>query len=345
MVLRWIGSLKCGTAFFVPLVGTAALALALLPELAVAQMGRPMNSQPAGVAATPVALTQGDTSAHHGLFAVKVTGQGPAVILIPGLSSSGDVWEGTVEHLKAHYQCHVLTLAGFAGEPAWSDIKKGGFLPAVEDEIAAYIRQNNLKDPIIIGHSLGGTVAVQFAERYPDVPGKLVIVDMMPFLAGVWLQAGSVKDADPVATNMKLQIEGQTPDQYQAYVKSGASTRAMVTSDADFARVTAWGLGSDQHTMAEAMYELLTTDERADLGKVRGPMLVFATWAGLQGVSSQQVEALYRSQYQGTKQMKLVMAGQERHFIMLDNPSWFFAQLDAFLSSPGAAGSAAGAQP
>ena len=50
-------------------------------------------------------------------FAVKITGKGQPVILIPGLSSSGAVWEGTVEHLKDRYQCHVLTLAGFAGQP------------------------------------------------------------------------------------------------------------------------------------------------------------------------------------------------------------------------------------
>lgn len=50
-------------------------------------------------------------------FAVKVTGHGRPVILIPGLSSSGAVWDGTVAHLKSRFECHVLTLAGFAGEP------------------------------------------------------------------------------------------------------------------------------------------------------------------------------------------------------------------------------------
>ncbi|HEY0796265.1 MAG TPA: alpha/beta hydrolase [Acidisarcina sp.] len=278
---------------------------------------------------------------HHGLFEVKVTGSGPAVILIPGLSSSGDVWNGTVQHMSPHYQCHVLTLAGFGGQPAWSGIDKGKFLLAVEDELAAYIQQNKLVKPVIIGHSLGGTMTLEFAERYPELPGRLVIVDSLPFLAGVWLQAATAEQAEPVAKNMKMQIAGQTHEAYEQFVKSGASTRSMVTSDADFAKVTEWGEASDQATTAEALYELMTTDARPGLSKIPGSVLVLATWAGLGGVTSAQIEAGYRYQYTGLKQLHLVMAGRERHFIMLDDPTWFYTQVDAFLAA-NAAGLAPG---
>lgn len=50
-------------------------------------------------------------------FDVAVKGKGPAMILIPGLASSGEVWDTTVEHFKDRYECHVLTLGGFAGAP------------------------------------------------------------------------------------------------------------------------------------------------------------------------------------------------------------------------------------
>ena len=51
-------------------------------------------------------------------FAVKVTGTGQPMILIPGLACSGEVWDSTVAHFKDRCECHVLTLAGFAGQPA-----------------------------------------------------------------------------------------------------------------------------------------------------------------------------------------------------------------------------------
>src|SRR3982751_4729410 len=50
-------------------------------------------------------------------FQVKVTGRGQPVILIPGLSSSGETWDTTVAHYKDRFECHVLTVAGFAGVP------------------------------------------------------------------------------------------------------------------------------------------------------------------------------------------------------------------------------------
>src|SRR6185295_1545738 len=51
-------------------------------------------------------------------FRVEVVGRGNPMILIPGLSSSGDTWEATVARYKDRFTCHVLTLAGFAGVPA-----------------------------------------------------------------------------------------------------------------------------------------------------------------------------------------------------------------------------------
>src|SRR5262249_8129890 len=50
-------------------------------------------------------------------FSIKVPGHGAPMILIPGMASSGDTWKSTVAHFQNHYTCHVLTLAGFAGEP------------------------------------------------------------------------------------------------------------------------------------------------------------------------------------------------------------------------------------
>ncbi len=48
----------------------------------------------------------------HSTFDVKVSGSGPAVILIPGLSCSGVIWEETVKHLQDRFECHVLSLKG-----------------------------------------------------------------------------------------------------------------------------------------------------------------------------------------------------------------------------------------
>ena len=67
-----------------------------------------------------LALTIQQVNAQKNSFQVEVSGQGDHVILIPGLSCSGDVWQETVSVLQKNYTCHVLTLPGFAGQPALS---------------------------------------------------------------------------------------------------------------------------------------------------------------------------------------------------------------------------------
>ncbi|MFZ0035104.1 MAG: alpha/beta hydrolase [Sedimentisphaerales bacterium] len=81
-------------------------------------------------------------------FTVKVTGSGRPMILIPGLGCGGNVWDGTVAHFKDRYECHVVTLAGFAGQPSIG----GPFLEQVRSGLVEYIRQKKLERPVIVGH-------------------------------------------------------------------------------------------------------------------------------------------------------------------------------------------------
>src|SRR5690606_9878809 len=111
---------------------------------------------PAQVAATPNAAAAAPApSAQYTAFTVRVVGQGPPVLLIPGLSCDGSVWDATVEHLHSKYQCHVFSLAGFAGTPA----VEPPFLSQVHKQIVHYVKAEKLDHPSIIGHSLGGTMA------------------------------------------------------------------------------------------------------------------------------------------------------------------------------------------
>ena len=48
-------------------------------------------------------------------FSVSVTGQGPDVVLIPGLATPGEVWDATVKHLAPTHRVHVVQVAGFGG--------------------------------------------------------------------------------------------------------------------------------------------------------------------------------------------------------------------------------------
>jgi pimeloyl-ACP methyl ester carboxylesterase len=132
-------------------------------------------------------------------FRVQVTGSGRPILLIPGLASSGDTWTTTVAHLSGRFTCYVLTLAGFAGTAPID----GPLFPTVRRDLAKYIREHHLDKPIVIGHSLGGMLAMELATDHPDLVGPLVIVDGMPFLAGPNMQVKHLEEARPTVAKSK----------------------------------------------------------------------------------------------------------------------------------------------
>jgi pimeloyl-ACP methyl ester carboxylesterase len=261
-------------------------------------------------------------------FQVTVTGHGQPMILIPGLSSSGETWDTTVARYQGRFECHVLTLAGFAGVPR----VPGPMLERVRDSLAAYIREKKLDHPIIVGHSLGGFVALDLAVHYPDLPGKIVIVDAYPFFAGLSNPMTTPAEVKQMVAGMRQYMGSQTQDDYLRYVKSGVATRAMVEKESDFDRIVNWGLASDRTAVTDAMCELFGADLRDDLAAIKAPALVLGSWiAYKQYTDRAHVEANLRAQYARLSGVRLELNDTAHHFIMWDDPAWLFAQLDGFL--------------
>ena len=262
-------------------------------------------------------------------FQAKVAGRGRAMILIPGLGCPGDVWDQTVAHYKDRYEMHVLSLAGFAGQPR----VPGPFLDKVREGLAAYIREKKLSRPIIAGHSLGGFVALDLAAHYPDLPGKLVILDSYPLLAGVADPDTTTEAAKKMSAQARTMLEQQPQEQWEMVIKSGMQTRPMVSTDADLQRVIEWSLKSDRSATTDAMVELYAGDLREDVAKIKAPTLVMGTWIGWKpmGATRESVDSNLRKQYAKLEGVRIEITDTARHFIMWDDPKWMFAQMDSFL--------------
>lgn len=266
-------------------------------------------------------------------FKVQVTGKPnqPAMILIPGLSSSGDVWRDTVRRYQDRYQCHVVTLAGYAGvKPA--PVSNGPVLTRVRDELLAYIRDRKLDKPVIIGHSLGGFMALWLAVKEPGLVGPLVIVDGLPNTGGVYppnFDAKKLRDG----------IAGQTIEQYEKFIRASPMYKSMAGQPEHQQRIMDWGLQSDRVTVANTMYELMTTDLRDELPRIQSRTLVLGSWIGMKEFMSREVvEQNFDAQFAKLANHRLILTDTARHFIMYDDPGWFFSQLDQFLAARGSAG-------
>jgi pimeloyl-ACP methyl ester carboxylesterase len=259
-------------------------------------------------------------------FKVEVTGNGPAMILIPGLTSSGEVWKETVAKFSGRYECHVLTLAGFAGvapiaEPALATVKK---------QIVEYIDAKKLMKPIIVGHSLGGFMALSIASEFPDKPGKIIIVDSLPALGALQMPDITPEQLKSMAARMRDAAKTQDADAFAAQQKR--SVQSMVTRPEDVERVFAWGKASDKTTVLNAMHDIMATDLRSDIARINVPALVLGSWYGYKDFTTRAaVENTFKTQYQKLKGATIALSDTGLHFLMYDDPQWMFAQMEKFL--------------
>jgi len=260
-------------------------------------------------------------------FNVTVKGKGETLILIPGLACSGDVWNETVEVLSKTHECHVLTLAGFAGQAPLETPS----LKLIRDEIIRYIKANNLEKPKLIGHSLGGFLSMWIGSLESNLIGKILIVDSLPFLPAAMMPTITVEQAKGQANMMKNMMLSQNKEQMKANQKM--SLQSMITNEEDMAEPLQWSLDSDKNTVAESMYELMTTDLRETIASVEVPMLVLGAWyAGKDfGMTEEGTLKLYEGQYAKAKNCKVKMAATAKHFIMLDEFDWFINEALQFI--------------
>lgn len=249
-------------------------------------------------------------------LSVQVTGTGPDVILIPGLTNGRDVWDGTVRALPG-YRYHLVQVAGFAGDPARGNAR-GEIVPALANEIARYIVEAGLKAPAIIGHSMGGIIALMIAARFPERVGKAMAVDILPAPASGFGFAGM--QVKPLADALFNTLSGSA--QGRLFLEGlidgfGGKDIAKSRSDPDVA--------------ARATHELATLDLAPELPRIRAPFTVIYAVPD-DAADAAAIDRLYRTGYAGLKGVRLRRVPGSGHMVMYDQPRRFYAEVRAFLA-------------
>jgi esterase len=121
----------------------------------------------------------------------------PAVVLHGGNQSSHS-WDLVSMHLSDRYHVFALDQRGH-GDTEWSR-ELDYSMDAMSDDVLAFIAGQGLKQPLILGHSMGGRVALTTALKAPDVPRALVLVDVGPELS----PTGTAVVGDFIAHNIEF---------------------------------------------------------------------------------------------------------------------------------------------
>jgi len=254
-------------------------------------------------------------------------GKGADVILIPGLSSSRDVYAAEAKLLTANYRLHLVQVAGFAGDPAGPNATGPIFTPVVE-QLHQYIVINKLQHPAVIGHSMGGLLALMLAQAHPEDVGKLLIVDTLPFYGLVFNPAATVDMVLPQAQAMHDLLLQMPADQFAA--SQPLFTGRLVKDPEGARQVSASSIASDRTVFANAMLEDLKTDIRPQLSGIKTPTTLLYPYEAAQGPVAE-ITALYTDAYATMPSIHLIRVEDSRHFIMYDQPAAFDKAVQAFL--------------
>ncbi len=123
--------------------------------------------------------------------AFRIAGDGPALLLIHGIGDNSSTWREIIPHLARKYTVIAPDLLGHGrSDKPRSDYSVAGYANGVRDLLSVL----GIDRVTVVGHSLGGGVAMQFAYQFPQLIDRLVLVS-----AG-----GVTKDVHPALRALSL---------------------------------------------------------------------------------------------------------------------------------------------
>jgi pimeloyl-ACP methyl ester carboxylesterase len=249
----------------------------------------------------------------------EVYGRGKPVILLHGWLGSWGLWQQTMADLGGSYRMYALDFWGF-GESG-----KKRVTYAVQDFVSLvdqFMEQLGIDSAPIVGHSMGGTVSLLVAIKYPHRAARVVV-------------AGSPIEGSSLAPLLKL--AGYRPVAFVLFNMMGPFRTWMkhyysrqICTDPRFPNMMDRDLSrTTLESFLRSIASLRRTDLRNLLGQIKVPTL------GLYGEKDKVVQP---EQWQllknGVPRAQIACFPDAGHFMMLEDPTEFSRKLKGFLDEP-----------
>lgn len=260
-----------------------------------------------------------------GVLAVERHGQrGRPIILIPGLASGSWVWQEAIRRFRGEHAVYVVTLPGANGRAPIA----GDVLQALRQLIAA----RGLDKPVLVGHGLGGTLALAVAQQEPGLVGGVATIDGLPVAPGTEDLAPDQRPqlADGILRKMAELTPQAFAIQQQQYMRS-AGVVDMARAD-EIAKLMS---ASDPGAAVQYLAAQMARDLRSGLPAITAPVLVLAPFFDLDAPESNLDAKVgyYAELMAGTPRLQVVGIPGARHFAMIDQPQRVTEALQAFIGA------------
>ncbi|VAW41592.1 hypothetical protein MNBD_CHLOROFLEXI01-4095 [hydrothermal vent metagenome] len=257
----------------------------------------------------------------QGILHYESIGRGQPIILLHGWINSWDVWRDLMIKLSdtGRYRVYALDFWGFGESAKGSQTQAGTFqIDSYVEMVCQFMDSLGIQKVPILGHSLGGTVALQISLTYPERVEKVALVgspiigtSLHPFLklAGNSLIAEFIWNY-PFVLHSIMRV---------LLYKDTKEVRSMIFRDVQRATM---------ESFFRSIGDLRDTDLRSELSTLEIPIL------GIYGAKDKIVSPSNADLLKnGAKSVKVEMLEQSRHFPMTDEPERFLEAVDNFLNS------------
>jgi pimeloyl-ACP methyl ester carboxylesterase len=284
-----------------------------------------------GAHAAPLAaLPHAQRSFTSGALHADVYGSAgkPAMILVPGLACGPWEFGNEIAAFAPSYRIYAITLPGFDNQPAI----RTPLFTTVSADFWKLLETEHIDKPVIVGHSLGATLAEMLATQHADRLRAVVAIDGLPVFPGTESLSQEQRTAN--AGRAAAQTAGTPKAAYGAVLKTYVMPY-MVTAKEDAERDAALEAASDPAAAAAWLGEDLSLDLRPDLAKAATPLLLIAPYdASLDTTlkSADAKRAYYASLVAKAPHAKTIVIEASRHFIMNDQPRALDEAIAGFLT-------------
>lgn len=203
-------------------------------------------------------------------------------------------------------------------------------MAGVAAEVLRYVSETRLSRPAIVGHSMGGQIALKVAADAPSAVDRVMAVDASPFFPALITPGATAGDIEPIAqlAYQTLQFLGDDVLRSQG---RGMGLDLGGAADSLFGAM-GWQ-GGDRRVLAQSLYEVMTVDLRHRLPRITAPVTVVYGWSADESSPRSQTDRLFRAAYASLRAPATFAAieGAE-HMVMIDRPTAFMAALNRFLA-------------
>jgi esterase len=106
----------------------------------------------------------------------KTFGQGDPIVILHGLFGMLDNWQTIGRQLAEDHAVYLIDQRNHGRSPFANEID----YPAMADDLKHFLESHWMFKANVIGHSMGGKTAMQFAIHHPEMVDKLVVIDIAP---------------------------------------------------------------------------------------------------------------------------------------------------------------------